>query len=88
MAPVVPGAIFENSAERKIVTDLSTDKKDKDQGGYSGYASLLAHNLKATSDKVKMDIRNSLRYLLITLRPLRGPSVGVQPPTDAEKSPT
>jgi hypothetical protein len=53
---------FENSAERKIVTDLSTDK-------------------------VKMDIRNSLRYLLITLRPLRGPSVGVQPPTDAEKSP-
>jgi hypothetical protein len=25
--------------------------------------------------------------LLITLKPLRGPSVGVQPPTDAEKFP-
>jgi hypothetical protein len=35
---------------------------------------------------IKADIRNPLRYLLITLKPLRGPSVGVQPPTDAEKS--
>jgi hypothetical protein len=35
---------------------------------------------------IKADIRNPLRYLLINLKPLRGPSVGVQPPTDAEKS--
>jgi hypothetical protein len=33
-----------------------------------------------------VDIPGPLRYLLITLKPLRGPSVGVQPPTDAEKS--
>jgi hypothetical protein len=35
---------------------------------------------------IKADIPGPLRYLLITLKPLRGPSVGVQPPTDAEKS--
>jgi hypothetical protein len=34
----------------------------------------------------KADIPGPIRYLLITLKPLRGPSVGVQPPTDAEKS--
>jgi hypothetical protein len=36
--------------------------------------------------RIKADIPGPLRYLLITLKPLRGPSVGVQPPTDAEKS--
>jgi hypothetical protein len=36
---------------------------------------------------IKADIPGTLRYLLITLKPLRGPSVGVQPPIDAEKSP-
>jgi hypothetical protein len=36
--------------------------------------------------KIKADIPGPLRYSLITLKPLRGPSVGVQPPTDAEKS--
>jgi hypothetical protein len=54
-----------------------------------------AANLKAQYDMyakqllshIKADIRNPLRYLLITLKPLRGSSVGVQPPTDAEKSP-
>jgi hypothetical protein len=35
---------------------------------------------------IKEDIRNPLRYLLITLKSLRGSSVGVQPPTDAKKS--
>jgi hypothetical protein len=39
------------------------------------------------SDRIKADILGPLRYLLITLKPLRGSSVGVQPPTDAEKSP-
>jgi hypothetical protein len=41
---------------------------------------------KAFQICIKADISGSLRYLLITLKPLRGPSVGVQPPTDAEKS--
>jgi hypothetical protein len=40
-----------------------------------------------TNQDIKVDISGPLRYLLITLKPLRGPSVGVQPPTDAEKSP-
>jgi hypothetical protein len=35
---------------------------------------------------IKANIRNPLRHLLITLRPLRGSSVGVLSPTDAEKS--
>jgi sensor histidine kinase regulating citrate/malate metabolism len=36
---------FENSAERKIVTDLSTDKKDKEHHGYG------ISNVKAISEK-------------------------------------
>jgi hypothetical protein len=32
---------------------------------------------KKKKEIVKADIRNPLRYLLITLKPLRGPSVGV-----------
>jgi hypothetical protein len=37
----------------KVHRLISEEFLDKDQNGYSGYASLLAHNLKATSDKVK-----------------------------------
>jgi hypothetical protein len=42
--------------------------------------------LQVAASKIKADIPGPLRYLLITLKPLRGSSVGVQPPTDAEKS--
>jgi hypothetical protein len=38
--------------EQKVLTEKNS--LNRYQSGYSGSASLLAHNLKATSDKVKL----------------------------------
>jgi hypothetical protein len=48
--------LFDDGMKTIIKYGIAFYKKEckaKNQSGYSGSASLLAHNLKATSDKVK-----------------------------------